>query len=281
MRNRIASEKKKGLFSYESVHLAPSEQIGLHRQDTWELSYVIFGAGKRLIGDTVSLFTSGEVLFIPPGIPHCWYFDEQVTDTRGRIANITLCFDGHLLEGCAEVFPELLPSIETIRQMKDAVNFDKETSERIIGLLEEMRDMTDALRIPSLIRMLLLIANCKSTLVVGSYRTVDPDLRKLEQIKTYVVCNSRRDITLEQVATYVGMSRSSFCLFFKRLTGKTFITYLNEFRIEDACRLLKEHRLNISEVCFQVGFNDVPYFNRVFKRVMGMPPGEYYSVISI
>ena len=71
------------------------------------------------------------------------------------------------------------------------------------------------------------------------------------------------------------MNRSSFCIFFKKVTGKTFITYLNEYRIELVCQKLKQQKMNISEACFQSGFNNITYFNRVFKQMKGISPSEY------
>ena len=66
-------EPQNNSFNYANVHLPPEKQIGMHQQDTWELSYVIVGAGKRVIGDTTSYFTNGDLVFIPPCIPHCCF----------------------------------------------------------------------------------------------------------------------------------------------------------------------------------------------------------------
>ena len=77
------------------------------------------------------------------------------------------------------------------------------------------------------------------------------------------------------LADHVGMNRSSFCTFFKKATGQTYITYLNKLRVDRACYLLRQGSFNITEVCYMVGFNDVPYFNRCFKNNRGMSPKEY------
>ena len=77
------------------------------------------------------------------------------------------------------------------------------------------------------------------------------------------------------VARHIGMNRTSFCIFFKRTTGQTFVTYLNEHRIRLACQLLRQKKMSVSEICYAVGFNDVPYFNRVFKRCNGVTPRKY------
>lgn len=73
----------------------------------------------------------------------------------------------------------------------------------------------------------------------------------------------------------VGMNRSSLCSFYKRQTGKTIFATLMSMRIDYACNLLRQHELSVASVCYQCGFNDVPYFNRTFKRLVGLPPSLY------
>ena len=87
--------------------------------------------------------------------------------------------------------------------------------------------------------------------------------------------NYASSITIDMIANHVGMNRSSFCTFFKKATGQTYITYLNKLRVARACSLLRDGKLSITDVCYMVGFNDVPYFNRSFKNNRGMSPKEY------
>lgn len=262
-------------FNYASVHLAPSEQIGIHQQDTWELSYVITGSGMRLIGDTTEAFNCGEVVLIPPEIPHCWFFDNDVTDHRGRIANITITFTKEFLENCQILFPELQPRIQVLQQRKNAVKFEKSKAESIIQLLESMRNLSVPERAAPFIAILLSISDSEHERIVGRFEKVDKEQKRLTQIQTYVVCNAKRDITIDDMAKYMGMNRSSFCIFFKKATGKTFISYLNDYRVEQACQLIANKDLSISDICYQVGFNNVPYFNRVFKSIKGVSPKNY------
>lgn len=71
------------------------------------------------------------------------------------------------------------------------------------------------------------------------------------------------------------MNKSAFCVFFRKMAGKTFVQYLNECRIQMACRMLEKGEKSVSEVCYAVGFGDVPYFHRMFKRMTGVSPGKY------
>ena len=259
-------------YTFDYVHLAPSEQIDLHQDSSWELSYIITGAGMRLIGDTYEPFQEGEVVLVPPGVPHCWYFDENVTDAEGKIENIALWLGEEFLQSCSTSFPELEAYVDRFKEEKSAVRFTTNKAEELGGILLEMCTQSPAECISSIIRILIVIHNSSNELVIGQFLPMNKEQKRLAQIRTYVVCNSRRDITLDDVARHVGMNRASFCVFFKKATGKTFVNYLNEYRIELACQLLQERSMAISEICYSVGFNNVPYFNRVFKRKKGYAP---------
>ena len=224
-------------FAYHHVRLAPAEQIGLHRQPSWELTLIVTGSGIRLIGDTSEPFRRGEVVLMPPETPHCWYFAPNDTDPEGKIENITLSFPA--------------------------------------ALLQAMRTQDAVERLSSLLRMLPLLARTDEARTVGSIRATDKTQERLNMVRVYVACNAARGITLDDMARHVSMSRSAFCAFFRQAAGKTFFTYLNEYRTELACRLLAQGDLPVSDICYRAGFADVPYFNRVFRRYKGCTPSAY------
>ena len=64
-------------MEYNLVELVPSEQIGLHSQPGWELSYILEGRGIRTVGDTESPFAEGDMVLVIPEMPHCWRFEES------------------------------------------------------------------------------------------------------------------------------------------------------------------------------------------------------------
>lgn len=263
-------------YTFDTVHLTPREQIGLHWQSTWEISYIITGSGIRMVGDRTEPFQSGEVVMIPPEIPHCWYFNDNVTDAHGKIANTTVTFGDEFLRNCAAAFPELEEPIEKLEKRKlSAVIFDKEKAALIIALFKEMSELNTAERIAPLIRLLLLLATDREERSIGNYQKIGKEQKRLDKVRTYIICNAQRNITLDDVAHHVGTNRSAFCVFFRKATGKTFVNYLNEYRIELACQLLMQEKENVAEICYHVGFNNVPYFNRVFKKLKGVSPTAY------
>jgi AraC-like DNA-binding protein len=92
---------------------------------------------------------------------------------------------------------------------------------------------------------------------------------------TFMKQHLSKKITLEEVANHCEVSVSHFCLLFKRKTSHTPVEFLNNLRIQQACRLLDLTNLNISEISEKLGFSDPFYFSRVFKKSIGQSPRDY------
>ena len=260
----------------EYKRVKPLEQLPLHRQDTWELTYIIYGKGRRVMGDTETDFAEGDLVFIPPHIPHCWKFDNDHVDSEGNISHYTLTFKSELIDRCVSAFPELTERLETVKAVSSVLSFDEGTTSVIADMLEKMSREQSSELIPYVFRMLLLISKRERTAkVVGRFAETDRTSERISKVREFTQSNYARTITIDMIAEHVGMNRSSFCTFFKKATGQTYITYLNKLRVDRACYLLRQGNFNVTEVCYMVGFNDVPYFNRCFKNNRGMSPKEY------
>ena len=95
----------------------------------------------------------------------------------------------------------------------------------------------------------------------------------------YIQFNYSHDISIDDVAKSVGVSRSHLYRVFMSNVGKSPIDYLTEYRINEACKLLQDGSLSIAEVAISVGFFDQFYFSRVFKRAKGVPPSKYLAAL--
>jgi len=102
--------------------------------------------------------------------------------------------------------------------------------------------------------------------------------RDIERAIDFVEKRLSEPISLDEVARESGFSKFHFTRLFKSHTGMTFKTYHNLKRIEKAGRLLKQGDLSVSEVCYELGFNDLSYFDRVFRRFTGRCPSDYFSM---
>ncbi len=97
----------------------------------------------------------------------------------------------------------------------------------------------------------------------------------IQQAISLIHQRSNEELSLEKVARECGFSKYYFSRIFKKYTGKTFKTYLIDLRINKAKDLLLNSELPISQICYEIGFNDLSHFNRVFKKKVGCSPSEF------
>jgi len=97
----------------------------------------------------------------------------------------------------------------------------------------------------------------------------------ISRAKNFIRDNQTEDLSLGQVAKAVNASTFYFCKMFKKATGLNFTEYLSRVRVEKAKNLLLNPNLRISEIAYEVGFQSLTHFNRVFKKIVGQSPTEY------
>ncbi len=103
----------------------------------------------------------------------------------------------------------------------------------------------------------------------------DQKVLKLKKALAFIRENFDKEISLDEIASPSGFSTKYFCSFFKEMTGKSAIEYLNSYRVERACRKLLGSDQTITQIAYGSGFNDLSYFIKTFKRIKGCSPSDY------
>ncbi|HMC86907.1 MAG TPA: AraC family transcriptional regulator, partial [Chitinophagaceae bacterium] len=133
-------------------------------------------------------------------------------------------------------------------------------------------------RFVELITILQILANAEEHTLLNSQVTLPTTIRKvhirLQNIFNYVEQNFQEEINIKKVADIAHLTVPAFCNYFKKIMNITFTDFINQYRIEQACILLQQEK-SVGEVCFECGFNNVPYFNKVFKNIIKKTPSEF------
>ena len=104
--------------------------------------------------------------------------------------------------------------------------------------------------------------------------------KRIDKIYDHILNNFEKEIKLEELASLANMTTTSLCRFFKQSTRKSISEFVNEVRIGFSCKLLIDQKLSISDVCFRCGYNNLSYYNRQFKKIIGVSPSKYQSQLN-
>lgn len=96
-----------------------------------------------------------------------------------------------------------------------------------------------------------------------------------EAIRSFIDRNFMYDLSVQDMANELGYSEAYFCKLFKQYFGQSFVSYLTEYRISRAVRMMEDTSVSVKEAGRAVGYPDPNYFTKVFKRVMGQNPSEF------
>ena len=107
----------------------------------------------------------------------------------------------------------------------------------------------------------------------------DDKMDKLKLVLNYIEKNFAHTISIEEIAQWCHFSQSHFMKFFKNCTGTSFITYLNDYRLIIAARILKTTTQPVIIVASDCGFDNISYFNRKFKEKYGVSPREFRKIL--
>jgi AraC-like DNA-binding protein len=128
----------------------------------------------------------------------------------------------------------------------------------------------------SIVKLLAIFAQHLSLMcnqIVVQEQNCEPPF--IARAKQFISDNQSEELSLDQVAKVVNMSSCYFCKKFKKSTGLNFTEYINRVRVEKSRNLLLNPNLRVSEIAYEVGFQSLTHFNRMFKRVLGSSPTDY------
>jgi AraC-like DNA-binding protein len=254
----------------------------LHRHKEIQLTWVIHGDGTLILGNTMQYFQSGDMFVIGANQPHLFKSEPSFFDpeNRKKIHSLNIFFNptgfiSHLL-----AFPEML----SIKKFVSSSSFGLQASGKNAARLGEhflkIGNATAGFRLSYFIELLQVMANFKQWQYLSAQsfasNITDTEGLRMNEIYRYTMDHFTGDISLDQIASIACLTPQSFCRYFKKHTGKTYVNFLNEVRINEACKKFMENNYdNIGNVAYKCGFNSVVSFNRVFKTITKKTPKDF------
>lgn len=273
---KIPLSKTSFIFKDESF---PFYNTFWHSHPEFEIAFLLNGNGKILAGDGLSQIMINDVILFGPNLPHSWYSEDMSNTATSEVRQIIIQFPEDLLGNDWLSINEFIHFKELFQKAEYGIRFTGQARQRIAAGIMKMLEFKELERMLSLMRLLDLMARASNYELLSKASFSDKlnhkASSKINAIFMYIQQNFKDQITMESVAEFAHMNPSAFSRYFKRRTFKTFKEFLNEIRVSHACKLLMEEQFNITQVCYESGFNNISNFNRQFKKIKGLTPVEY------
>lgn len=242
------------------------EVVPLHYSDTtMEILIAKDILGEVTIDNTVHVLEPRDVLFIPPYTIHGTHFRK----CPGKLINIKISFED------LKAFVDLDAIVGYTNQQMRVSCAAPELYEDMARIAQRLVDEDDNIfsRMHCMLEIAENIARIQKKQAATMPRRIEQS-DMLHDVLQWTYDHYQEHIMLDTVSQYANMSKYHFCVRFKALTGMTYVTFLNQVRIDKSCYLLKSG-CNVSECVWKCGFENMSYFIQVFKKCVGCTPLQY------
>jgi len=265
-------------------YFQPKFTAPFHFHYDYELIFIAKSYGKLYAGNRVINFNDGDIYFFGPGLAHCFYNDKAFIDSKQTAHAIVIQFKEDFLGkgffDCAELVK--IKKLLALSKAGIKVNRPDAALQSLFYELVESTGMRSLILLLKLMDELSVQKKSNMSFITSgmqsSFNADDPE--KLETVFKYVLENYKNEVRSKKAAALAYMNEAAFCRYFKRRARKTFSQFVNDVRITHATKLLAGRDSSIAGVCFECGFNNLSYFNRQFKSIIGKTPFEYRKEFS-
>ena len=251
--------------------------IPWHFHPEIELVLMIRGTGRVFINDNFESFGKGDLIVIGSRVPHVYIADPAGSEDEMEF--VTLQFHPDLFQEPMMRFPEFFYLRKMLELSMQGIRLLGRNAKSMAKCIKAMERITGIAQVSGLIEILDMIGRSRKVLLVSTAsrpgEVGSGDSVRLQKIINYLMQNYHKHISLDEVARIANLNRTAFCRYFRKHVRKTFTMYLNELRIGYASRLLMNNTLTVSEAGYKVGYNNMSYYIRQFKRIHGVTPSAY------
>ncbi|MDE6949299.1 MAG: AraC family transcriptional regulator [Lachnospiraceae bacterium] len=272
-------QREQGTFNfpiafYHELPHSPRYYMPYHWHPHYEIIHILSGSFHLTLDNTTNVYHAGDVIFVTDGMLHggspqdhsciydCVVFDLQI-----------LMKDNH---ACAKTIHDIMDHKILIRTLLS------DSSPRIVPIVNALTDSLSGKQ-PGyeFITQGCLYELIGTILAEHLYEENVSDERSSSQLNSmksvlaYISEHFDKNISLGELAKIAGMNPKYFCRYFRGMTERTPIDYLNYYRIECACEMLSTKDISVKEAAISCGFNDESYFIKTFQKYKGITPKQF------
>ncbi|MBA6154775.1 AraC family transcriptional regulator [Gelidibacter maritimus] len=270
---KIPKPEHDALVYQEDIGVSFYDQ--LHQHEEIQVSYIIEGEGKLIVGDTINFYKPNDILVIGSYLPHLLKSDTSVYKTSKMLS---LFFTK---DSFGEKFFELeetksLQPLFTRATHGLKVISDKEDMAKLFLKLRSSNKLDQFLILLELLKMASTCEYKSLSSFIYDKQYTDYEGNRMRNIFEFTMSHFNTNITLEAVSEKANMTKNAFCKYFKKRTNKTYFQFLTELRVEHATKLLlSKNKFTIAEIAYESGFKNISNFNRQFKEIKKNTPSDF------
>lgn len=239
-----------------------------------EIVYVEADKGIRHIGDHISTYEQSDLSLIGSYIPHL-NFDYGVKTT---VETVVIQLRENFFDEGLQHFPEFNEILSLFERVKTGVAFYGETKRAMGDRLKKISSLSKFDQLIELIDIFQSLARSTEYIPLNarpvSNTSVLKQQERMLQIYKHVEEHFKDKIDTNLIAAKTNMTVPAFCRYFKKTTKLTYTDFVNQYRITYAKKLLLQDR-NVTETCYESGFENLSYFTRSFKKLTGVSPSFF------
>ena len=270
---QIPKPEHDALIYQENKELVFYDKFHQHREI--QVSYILKGEGTLIVGDTINYYKKGDILAIGSNLPHVFKSDSSL-NTQSEMLSLFFSNDA---------FGTSFFELEELRELKSffkKVDYGFKVtpkSKKLENHFFQLNESSKLQRFISLLEILKILSKSKTqplSSFIYDKKYTDTEGKRMRDVMDFTMQNYQQQISLDDVAQVSAMTKNAFCKYFKKRTNKSYFKFLNELRVENACKLLfSEEGFSVAEVAEKSGFNNISNFNRQFKAIKHFNPSEF------
>jgi AraC-like DNA-binding protein len=267
-------------FWIQNDHLSHLYDI-LHQHDEFQITLIQESTGNAIAGNRICEFSPGDIFVFGSRFPHAFRNEPAYYNPENhlRARALSVYFEWNVMGSAFWALPETRQLLDLSQKAEQGIFFPASLNRSIAAKIEELAAATETERLILLLTVLKQLATAEHYEVLstgGAYNNLnETDEMRLDAIYRFTLKEYYRPISLQEIADVAHMTTNSFCRYFKTRTRKSYLDFLTEFRIGQACKLLQQEQYSIADIAIQVGFNNLSNFNRKFKELNDCTPKAY------